>query len=143
MTQIYNTIIICLVIGFSFYSCKKKEVYPIPNIPVSILLNLNLPAYQDLNNPGGWAYIDGGSRGIIVYRNFNEFIALDRHTTVHPDSSCAIAKVDSVNIFILNDPCSEAQYSITSGTVLKEPGQWALKQYFTSWDGAYSLQITN
>lgn len=131
------------MISISCYACQKKETYPIPSVPVNILLNLNLPAYQDLNNPGGWAYVIGGSRGIIIYRSFDEFIALDRHTTVYPDSTCAIAEVDSINSFVLNDPCSEAQYSITTGTVIKEPGQWALKQYFTSWDGAYALQITN
>lgn len=118
-------------------------MYPIPNVAVNILLNLNLPAYQNLNNPGGWAYVNGGSKGIIVYRNFNEFVALDRHTTVFPDSTCSIAEVDSINGFVLNDPCSAAQYSISTGTVIKEPAQWGLKQYFTTWDGALALQITN
>ena len=122
---------------------KKKEIYPIPNVAVNLLVNLSLPAYQNLNNPGGWAYINGGSRGIVIYRNFNEFVALDRHTTVHPDSTCAIAEVDSINGFVLNDPCSQAQYSITTGTVIKEPAKWGLKPYFTSWNGSNALQITN
>lgn len=124
-------------------SCQKKKNYPIPNLPVNIVINLNLPSYQNLNNPGGWAYVNGGSKGIVVYRNFDEFVALDRHTTVYPDSICAVAVVDSVNNFILTDPCSEAQYSITNGTVLKEPAQWPLRQYFTSYDGGYVVQITN
>lgn len=143
MKQIYIRITTLLFLLLATLACQKKENYPIPNLPVNIFINLNLPAYQNLNNPGGWAYVNGGSKGIVVYRNFDEFVALDRHTTVHPDSNCAIAVVDSVNVFILNDPCSDAQYSITTGTVLSEPAQWPLRQYFTSWDQAYSLQITN
>jgi hypothetical protein len=143
MRQIYNRIALVLTTMLVGFGCQKEGVYPIPNVPVNIVLNLNLPAYQNLNIPGGWAYVNGGSRGIVVYRNFNAFIALDRHTTVYPDSVCAVAEVDTSNNFVLIDPCSEAQYSITTGTALKEPAQWALKQYFTSWDGAYALQITN
>lgn len=143
MKQIYNTISICIFASVLLLSCNKEGNYPIPNLPVNLVLNLNLPAYQDLNNPGGWAYVNGGSRGIIVYNNFNEFVALDRHTTVFPDSTCSVAEVDSINTFVLNDPCSAAQFSITNGTALKEPAKWGLRQYFATWDGASIVQITN
>ena len=142
--QIYNRIpllVATLIIFFS--SCNENGQHPIPNLPVNIYVNLNLPAYQDLNVPGGWAYVNGGSKGIIVYRNFDNFVALDRHTTYTPDSSCAIAEVDSVNFFTINDPCSASQYNILDGTVTKGPAQWGLRPYFTSWDGNFTLQITN
>lgn len=144
MKQRYNRLLIfCLFAIVLGYSCEKNGDYPIPNVPVNLVLNLNLPAYQNLNNPGGWAYVNGGSKGIVVYRNFDNFVALDRHTTVNPTDECSVAEVDSTNNFILLDPCSNSEYSITTGAVLKEPARWPLRQYFTSWDQAFVLQITN
>lgn len=142
--QIYKRLAFLSYFSIIFlFSCDKKGVNPVPEVPVNVFVNLNLPAYQNLNNPGGWAYVNGGSRGIIVYRNFNTFVALDRHTTYQPDSTCAIAEVDDENYFIINDPCSDSQYSIIDGTVTQGPAEWGLRPYFTSWDGGKSLQITN
>ena len=124
-------------------SCKEKEVYPIPNVPVNITLNLDLPSYQNLNAPGGWVYVDGGSRGIVVYRNFDEFVALDRHSTYESNKDCAIVSIDTINAFILNDSCSTSQYNIIDGTVVTGPAKWGLKRYQTNWDGAYTVQIYN
>ncbi len=124
-------------------SCKDEEIYPIPSVPVNIYLNLDLPAYQPLNVTGGWVYVNGGSKGIIVYRNFDEFIALDRHTTHEPDEECSIATVDSTNFFILNDGCSESKYSMLDGTVVQGPAKWGLRKYFADWDGFKALYIYN
>lgn len=124
-------------------SCQEKDPYPIPNVAVSISLNLDLPSYQNLNAPGGWVYINGGSRGIIVYRNFDNFVALDRHSTYESTKDCAIVSIDSINAFVLNDSCSTSQYNITDGTVVTGPAKWGLKKYNTSWDGAYTVQIYN
>jgi hypothetical protein len=145
MAQIYNrkTFILLFLINILLTSCKDKAPYPIPNVPVNILINLNLPSYQPLNAPGGWVYVDGGSKGIVVYRNFDEFVALDRHSTYLPEEPCAIVYVDSVNYFNLNDSCSASVYSILDGTVIKGPAKWGLKQYQTSWDGQYSVHIYN
>jgi len=141
--QIYNRLLfLTFLLIFITIGCKKKSEYPIPNVSVNIYLNLSLPAYQNLNSPSGWVYINGGSRGIIVYRNFNTFIALDRHTTYQPDSVCGVATVDTSNFFIINDPCSDSQYSISDGTVSKGPAKWGLKPYFANYDGG-SVHISN
>ncbi len=142
--QIYNRIILLLTTTSIFLiGCNEANQHPIPNLPVNIYLNLSLPAYQELNNPGGWAYVNGGSKGIIVYRNFDQFVALDRHSTYSPDSACAIAEVDSINFFSINDPCSDSKYNILDGTVTQGPAKWGLKQYYTTWDGGFNVQITN
>lgn len=145
MSQIYNSFFLFCIISINLLltSCEEKEPYPIPNVPVNILLNLDLPSYQNLNAPGGWVYVNGGSRGLIVYRNFDEFVALDRHSTYNSDNNCAIASVDSINYFVLNDSCSDSQYSILDGTVVTGPAKWGLKRYNTSWDQAYTVQIYN
>ena len=143
--QIYNRFFwFCFFsINILLTSCKEKEPYPIPNIPVNISINLDLPSYQSLNSPGGWVYIPGGSRGIVVYRNFDEFVALDRHATYESDNNCAIVNVDTINYFILNDSCSSSQYNIIDGTVVTGPAKWGLKRYNASWDGAYTVHIYN
>jgi hypothetical protein len=145
MKQIYNSFFwfSLIMINLLLTSCQEKEVYPIPNVPVSLILNLDLPAYQSLNAPGGWVYINGGSKGIIVYRNFDEFVALDRHSTYEPESDCAIASVDAINFFVLNDSCSASQYNIVDGTVVTGPAKWGLKRYSSNWDGAYTVHIFN
>ncbi len=124
-------------------SCKDKEQHPIPNVAVNVLINLNLPAYQNLNVAGGWAYVNGGSKGIVVYRNFDEFVALDRHSTYEASEDCSIVKVDPNNFFTLLDSCSDSQYNIVDGTVTKGPAKWGLRKYNTYWDGAYTVQVYN
>ena len=145
MSQIYNRKLLFLLflINILLTSCKEKEPFPIPNVPVNILLNLDLPSYQALNASGGWVYVDGGSRGIVVYRNFDNFVALDRHSTVNSEDTCAYVKVDTTNFFYLNDNCSPSVYSIIDGTVVEGSAKWGLKQYTTSWDGQFSLHIYN
>ena len=145
MKQIYNRFLMfpIFMVNIFLCSCGDKEQHPIPNVAVSLIINLDLPSYQSLNNVGGWAYIDGGSKGIVVYRGFDNFIALDRHSTYDAAADCSIATVDSVNFFVLNDGCSASQYNIMDGTVTKGPAKWGLKSYATSWDGQHSVIITN
>lgn len=144
MGQIYSRIaIFCLVVVTLFFTSCKEEPHPIPNVPVNISINLDLPSYQPLNAPGGYVYINGGSRGIVVYRNFDEFVALDRHSTYNSEDPCAVAEVDSLNFFELVDTCSGSRFSIMSGVVLEGPAKWGLRRYNASWDGAYTVNIYN
>ncbi len=145
MTQIYNrkTFFLLFLINILSTSCKKKDPFPIPNVPVNISINLDLPSYQALTAPGGWVYLEGGSRGIVVYRNFDKFVALDRHSTYDSEDPCAIVSVDSVNYFNLNDSCSASVFSILDGTVVHGPAKWGLKQYTANWDGQYTVHIYN
>ncbi|MBP6271608.1 MAG: hypothetical protein KA394_03620, partial [Fluviicola sp.] len=48
--------------------CSKNKNHPIASIPFDFQIDLSLPSYQDLNGVGGWAYVNGGIKGIIVYR---------------------------------------------------------------------------
>ncbi|WP_051568527.1 Rieske (2Fe-2S) protein [Crocinitomix catalasitica] len=144
MQQIYlRYFLICNIFGILFLSSCKEGDYPIPNVPVNIIINLDLPAYTALNAPGGHAYIDAGSRGIVIYRNFDKFVALDRHSTYNSEDECAVVEVNPLNEFELLDTCSGSIFSITSGVVTKGPAQFGLKNYYTSWDGAYTVRVYN
>jgi nitrite reductase/ring-hydroxylating ferredoxin subunit len=144
MKQIYLRKIIfsSILLALLSTSCQD-ESHPIPNLPVNININLDLPSYQPLNAPGGSVYVNGGSRGIVVYRNFDEFVALDRHSTFNSQDSCAIVSINPDNQFQLVDSCSGSVFDIANGVVIQGPAKWALKRYNASWNGAFTVSIYN
>lgn len=144
MIQIYSRFAIyCIIFTGLFFTSCKDEVHPIPNVPVNLTINLDLPSYQALNGPGGYAFANGGSRGLFIYRNFDEFIALDRHSTFNHEDPCSTVILDPDNELQLIDTCSGATYSVSTGVVIAGPAKWGLKRYNTSWDGQYSVYVFN
>lgn len=123
-------------------SCEKNN-HPVPIVNVNLTINLDLPSYQPLISPGGVAYANGGSRGIIIYRNFDEFVALDRHSTYNSEDPNAIVDVNPDNQFELIDTTSGSLYSITNGVVVGGPAKYALRRYNAVWDGGYTVHIYN
>lgn len=116
-----------------------------PYVPVNLSLNLNLPEYVNLQGVGGWATTQGGSKGIIIYRQSQSvFLAFDRQSTTDDGAKCAngIAP-DSTNYLVLKDPCSDSEFLLTDGSVYHGPAQYGLRAYKTSFDGSYTLTITN
>ena len=80
-----------LVLTFILLSskCSKGKQNPVPYVPFDITIDIQLPSYNQLQGVGGWTYVTGGSRGIIVYRRgIDEFVAFDRHSPVDPDGTC-------------------------------------------------------
>jgi len=70
--------------NLSINSCGSREdtVSCFPNNPINVTLNLNLPAYNNLNYNNGWVYINeqqSGTRGLIVVNTGNGFKAYDRN----------------------------------------------------------------
>jgi len=129
------------ILLFSF-GCEKDEDSTIPLVNVDIYIYSTNPEFIDLNAVGGWTYVTGGSRGIIVYRISNsEFKAFDRHCTYDASSSCALVSVDGTNITAFDDCCG-SKFILTTGAVSQSPATVPLKQYNTSFDGSV-LHIFN
>jgi len=123
-------------------ACRKEENNNVPLTQVNINIVLDDPDYINLKTIGGWEYISGGSRGIIVYRlGENEFKAYDRHCTFQPSNTCALVSVDANNI-TASDDCCGSSFLLQDGSVSKPPATTALKSYPTSFDGT-RLVITN
>ncbi len=137
----YRSIVLAILICLC-WSCKKNN-HPVPNIPFNITINLDLPSYQPLISPGGYAYATGGSRGLFIYRYFEDFIVLDRHATYDSDNPNAIVDINPDNQFELLDTCSGSRYAIYSGAVVAGPAEWALRKYYFDWDGASTVVIYN
>lgn len=142
MLKTYFYPIFFAIFLLSLGACKKEENNNVPLTEVYINIVLDDPDYIKLKTVGGWEYITGGSRGIIVYRlNQDQFMAYDRHCTFQPTNSCALVSVD-VNNITASDDCCGSSFLLQNGSVSKPPASTALKSYNTSFDGT-NLIIRN
>ena len=133
-------LLILLVLTTVISGCRSNND-GVPLVAVDREINITLPSYSSIAVISGWVYINGGSKGIIIYRKAsNEFMAYDRHSPYEVDDGCTV-NVDSNNVEIV-DPCSGSKFSLFSGTVTKGPATLPLKQYRTSFDGTI-LRIYN
>ena len=114
-------------------SCNKNNQV-VPYVYVDLYVNISLPSYSSLNAIGGWAYVSGGSKGIIVYRQTtDQFAAYDRHCTYNSDNPCGPASVDSSNTYVACS-CDGSQYQLYDRLVIQGPATFSLKPYQTSFD---------
>ena len=128
----FKNFLICFCI-ISLNSCTKNQNI-VPYVYVDQYINISLPSYSSLNSIGGWAYISGGSRGIIIYRqSYDQFSAYDRHCTFNADDPCGKATVDSTNSFV-ECACDSSRYQLFDGLVIQGPASYSLKNYQTSFD---------
>ncbi|MDX1651742.1 MAG: hypothetical protein R3277_04565 [Brumimicrobium sp.] len=137
---------IALTILLFLFGCSKNKQHPVPYFTFDSNINLNLPSYSALQGVGGWAYVDGlGSKGVVVYRqSINEFVAFDRHSPAAEGFDCETGLVtDPDNFLILNDPCSNARFSLYDGSLIDGDSEWGLRSYLTSYNGSETLRIYN
>lgn len=124
-------------------SCKKKTTNPVPSIPFDMTIDINLPSYNALINVGGWAYVSGGSKGIIVYRYSTvDFVAFDRHSPADNGNCDQPLEPDEENYLTLNDLCSGARFSLLDGSPISG-SDYGLRAYATYYDGQGNLRIYN
>ncbi len=114
-------------------SCEKNRLHPVPHFQFDIVINLTLPSYQSLSGVGGWAYVSGaGSKGIIVYRrSVGEFVAFDRHSPADLEGTCDSGLITNPdNFLVLDDPCSDNQFSLFDGSIISGDVEWGLRPYW-------------
>lgn len=123
-------------------ACKKDQQTGVPPTTVNISINVNLPEYTDLQVPGGWVYLTGGSLGLIVYRkNTDEFVALDRHCPYQPNNLNRVF-VDESGVLAKDTAGCGSTFLLLDGSVTQGPSSFALTHYNTTWNGA-TLHIFN
>lgn len=130
-------VIIAILCTLIFLGCKKKndDYNLIPDVVVNEVLYLSQPQYFSLGVVNGWAYVNGGSKGIIVYRkNIDEFMAFERHSPYNSDQNCSVVNVDSTNLVGV-EMCDSSTYSLFNGTVISGKATIPLKQYGTELSG--------
>ena len=131
-------------IALSAFGCGKDDddVYDlIPNVFVREQINVMDLRYPDLRNDNGFAYIPGGVKGIIVFRqNSATYLAFERNCPFQPYDSCATVHMDPSKFFFA-DLCCGSQFNL-SGQPIGGPARFSLKKYSTSLSGN-TLTINN
>jgi nitrite reductase/ring-hydroxylating ferredoxin subunit len=135
---IYIPAIFLVIAGCS----KEEKRNEIPVVAVSFIINPNSTEYQELNGTGGWVYLTGGYRGIIVYKKSDyEFMAYERACPYDWELTDARIDVEASWLTTICPSC-KSKYILTDGTPFEGPTHYALKQYQTQYDGTL-LYISN
>lgn len=124
-------------------SCKQDDPHDsIPNVPVNMSLDINSTLYINLSMVGGYEYLTGGYKGVVVYRvSLDEFVAYDRVCSHDPLLEDARLIMDNSS-FVLKDTLCGSSFLILDGSVVTGPATLPLKRYRTTFDGNY-LRIYN
>lgn len=125
MKRNISALILSIILIFSILninSCDTREetVNCFPDVPVNVILNLNLPAYYNLQNVNGWIYVnqqESGTRGLIVVRTTNGFKVYDRNAPhICPDSNTTLSVQDNIKIVC---PKDGAEWILLTGEPIK------------------------
>lgn len=139
-----------MAIAILFLSCGKEnpvdKLLPDVNVDLTIRPASIQYTFSDENgngnliNAGGWLYVDGGYRGIIIFNTGLPDFTYRAFERTAPygfpnDSDCRV-EMDESGWFAI-DPCSKTKYSLFDDGLPDDqgPGSLPLKQYNTSFDG--------
>ena len=109
-------------------SCGDSNDY-IRNVYVDIEIDLSLPEFSTLNIVGNSIFIEGGNKGIIIYRFSNyEYNIYDRNCSYEPNLECSY--IDSINSTIAMCGCCSSAFLLDqNGVAANSPAVLPLKQY--------------
>lgn len=140
-----RTIYFSLILLTVVFGCKRDDddALHVPRIATDVTININLPGFSALANPGGWVYVNGGSRGIIVYRSsINSFSAFDRHCPYQVEQGCKINVLDGT--IAEDEECCHSQFEIITGTPVSGSADRTLQHFNTQFNpNANLLRIYN
>jgi hypothetical protein len=135
-----HTIIYCLLVALPLMlpvatGCNKEKNERVPPVYVNFTVDVTSGQYSDLQLIGGWVYVTGGYRGIVLYRNsMDEIVALDRTSTYKPESQGNQVIVEQGSP-IAADTISGMRYFLMDGSVIEGPVNVPLKRYGTNFNG--------
>ena len=109
-------------------SCGDSNDY-IRNVYVDVEIDLSLPEFSPLNTVGNSIFIEGGNKGIIIYRFSNyEYNIYDRNCSYEPNLECSF--IDSINSTIAMCGCCSSAFLLDqNGVAANSPAVLPLKQY--------------
>lgn len=154
--NIRNIIGVLVVLGAMVVymgSCTGDEdaVYAdIPDAPVNLTINLDLPLYHHMYTMGAFSYHDGGHKGVLLVHNFDdEYYAFERTCTHQPDLACSRVEVDTQLLDIRCGTFRDGSFEeccgskfFFNGQVEQSPARLPLKQFTVSKNGSV-LSIRN
>ena len=109
-------------------SCGDSNDY-IRNVYVDVEIDLSLPEFSPLNTVGNSIFIEGGNKGIIIYRFSNyEYNIYDRNCSYEPNLECSY--IDSINSTIAMCGCCSSAFLLDqNGVAANSPAVLPLKEY--------------
>ena len=123
-------------------ACDKDDENDIPNVLVNFTISI-APEAPALNAVGGWVYVTGGVKGIVIYRHtLEEFFAIERNCSYQPATGAQVS-VDSTNLFLRDPGCGSKFYMIDGGSVANGPASRSLKRYNVTFDGVNTIHVYN
>lgn len=128
------------------FSCEKNDTEDLlPNAPVDVVINLDLPQYINLQTPTGWAYTSGGNDGVqgILIQNTGignpPYKAFERAC---PNNDCSVPmKFDGS--LKMKCSCDQSEYSIIDGSPQTEGNFQFAREYRVLVVDPSTLNITN
>ena len=130
---IFSVVLILLMVAGS---CDKQVPHEtIPNVAVDIYIDVNSTLYIQLNTIGGYLYLTGGYKGILVYRvSQDEFVAYDRTCPYDPYVTESRLEMDMGNLTVIDTVC-KSKFVILDGSIIEGPATVPMKRYRTTFDG--------
>ncbi|MCX6290358.1 MAG: hypothetical protein NT126_01180 [Bacteroidetes bacterium] len=121
------------VSGLLLSACKKDN-NTIANVYVDFYIYLTQPSFANLNAVGGWVYVTGGVKGILVFKkNSSEFAAYERNCPYDPNATNARIEVDSSNIIGVDKNCG-SKFGLMDNAILNGPATRSMKTYSADYD---------
>lgn len=135
--SIYSLILVLA----SMFSCNYQYPVNIPDVPINVTISTFEPQFISLQAVGGWAYLNGGSRGLILYRaSIDQVNCYERHCPYDSENPCGRVSVDDNGLLLVDNDCSGSgcgsRFNLINGSNVDGPAIYPLKQYSTSFDGA-------
>jgi hypothetical protein len=93
--------------------CESDDPNNFCDIINPVTVNLANPEFIDIQVPGGWAYANGGIKGLVIYNFGTTFKAFGREC---PSNTFCAGKLSILNNIKLVCPCDNNEYSILDGS---------------------------
>jgi len=131
-----------LFLMLTLFSCEKNETYDIlPDVPVNITINLNLPQFNKLKTPPNWEYINGGINGILI-QSTGQTPAYKAYDRACPNNDCTSSMVYDGSLR-MKCPCDNSEYSILEGSPQTTGNSYFAREYRVTQINATTIIITN
>lgn len=132
---------LCLLIPF--LSCEKNETIDLlPDTDVSVVINLDLPQYIDLQIPSGWVTTTHGIQGIFIQNTgigSNPYKAFE---LACPNNDCDETMTFDGSLKF-KCSCDDSEYSVLDGSPQTDGNAQFAREYQTYLISQSSLNITN
>lgn len=121
MKQLISLVVFCIIVlGCSSDNGRRNPF--LQEVGFRTDLNLNLPLYSPLTNPGNAIYVGGqgiGIRGIVVINTgFDQYRAFEASCPNHLPNNCSTMAIDGQ---IVVCSCESYEYSAFTGQQLNRP----------------------